>query len=115
MNSVATLNSTLSPSNAARLPDTLSPPASPSITFTIPDAPPVNRSNSPEEVIDADVEIANTLLLNVHQVWGAVTTLAGVCKLAETTMTLLEKRRAMLLQPFGAPTSAKRTVIMPLE
>lgn len=76
----------------------------------------VDEQNTPEEVIAADALRAENVLACLHAAWAGVRTVTGVCKLAETTMNVMEKRRKLLCQPYGAaPSNSGRAPVIPLD
>ena len=77
---------------------------------------PVDNTNTPEEVIAADAIRSENILAYLDASWQAVRSVKGVCELAETTMKVMERRRKLLCQPYGAAAKDhKHTVVVPLD
>ena len=75
----------------------------------------VNEQSSLEEVIQADVVIANANLQIIHQLWGNVTSIAAACKLLDQQMKAVEHRRKVLNLQYGAKDSSQKSdVVLPI-
>lgn len=86
------------------------------IDITIPDLHPINRKNSLEEVIDADLSIVNAGISNLIECWSHANSIGAIVKLTHATFSLLEKRRNFLLIPYGAPSKdSKGGIVYPLD
>ena len=64
-------------------------------------APVITRNSSAEEVTDADLLITQNVLNALDIAWAQVTSVGNICKLATTTMCVLESRRHLLCMQYG--------------
>lgn len=67
---------------------------------------PMTRRNTLDEFIDSDLEAVNNTLLMLHAGWEKVRSITSLCKLADSTVTLLQKRRQLALHPDAASNNA---------
>lgn len=76
----------------------------------------ISREGKLDEHIDADAEIANTMLSALDSGFKQAKTIVQLCKLIDTTMNVLEKRRKLLLRPYAADNQITgRTPVFPLS
>lgn len=87
------------------------------IDTNLPDMPElslsVKHSDSLEDVQKIDLTVANAVLEAVVCSWKSVSTISGVCKLAQMTFAAIESRRKVMGHPYGvsnAATQQKMTV-----
>jgi len=104
---------------ALSLLETLTPPSSDpesSLTLQLDDPTPVTRSNSLNEVIDSDLSITNNVLKALHVGWSHVKSISSLCKMADTTLNTLEKRRKLLNLQYGAEVKfSKTSIVYPMD
>lgn len=62
----------------------------------------ITRHSSFEEIVDADMEITNNVLKALFVGFTRVRSIGSICKLTDTTMNVLERRRKLLGKPYGA-------------
>lgn len=67
----------------------------------------VTRKNSIEEVIDADMDIVNGVLLGMVNALTQVRTPMSACKIARETIDMVVTRRQLLLMPCNAAENKK--------
>lgn len=79
-------------------------------------APAINHASTFEEVKREDIEIANIALQGVALGWQRVFKIEDICKLALTTMKVLESRRKLLCMQYGAESDKRASgVVEPLD
>lgn len=87
-----------------------------SLTLQLEDPTPVTRNNSLNEVIDSDLSITNNVLKALHVGWSHVKSISSLCKMADTTLNTLEKRRKLLNLQYGAEAKFSKThVVYPMD
>lgn len=72
----------------------------------------LDESASLDEVRKADILLFNASLKILHAGWELVTTLPGAIAMIRETMTMIEKRRAILGLPYGATQSQNTKTIV---
>lgn len=88
----------------------------PPLELTITEPTSVSRKSSLEEVIDSDIDVANNVLKALHAGWSVVRTIPSLCKMADTTLNTLERRRKLLNLQYGAEAKfQKGSVVYPMD
>ena len=92
---------------------------------TLPSIVPANLLTFPEDLLPtatinqakiADVQISNQMLLLCQAGVEKATSISALCKLIDTTMSVVERRRKLLCLDYGAPSDRKQNVYTePLE
>lgn len=86
------------------------------LSLTLAEPTSVSRQSTLNEVIDSDVDIANNVLKALHVGWGTVRSVSSLCKMADTTLNAIEKRRKILNLQYGAESQiSKGTVVYPMD
>ena len=78
---------------------------------------PLSPNTSLEDHLNHDAHLCHFVLGNLINAWTQVNTTKGVCQLASTTMSFLQKRRDLFLKPSAAEnTKAKGGgILYPLD
>lgn len=76
-------------------------------SISIPEPEDILPDDTDETIIRKDLLISNTILKVLHLSWASVTSLDGVCKLADTTMTMMEKRRKLMNRKLGSDNKSE--------
>lgn len=70
---------------------------------------PVSTKDTLSQVKAADLEVANSMLAVMYAGLGKAKSIASLCKLADSTMSILERRRKLLCMQYGAPNNLPKT------
>lgn len=63
----------------------------------------ITQNSTEEDLIEADLDVAHTVLESLNQTWKWVGTINEAIRLANATMGVLGKRRVLANKKLGAP------------
>jgi hypothetical protein len=80
----------------------------------IPEPQPLDINSSLKKAQEADVPVANAMLMVIHAMWPSVRTIDSAIKMVNVTMKTLEGRRKLLNLQYGTTGQiSKNDVIEP--